>query len=159
MDAYNKKDAATISKMYTDDALVLFDQWTASGRAALQDTFTKEFAADVKFTAITVDQSQRIGDLNIAEEHGRRTRRVPTARLFPSTATGSPSVCVKADLPYVHSQWKYGDAGCKVKRVRKASPDCPAFCPLSPVVMAGLHRISVQHCQCDLVRLHGSGRR
>ena len=66
MDAYNKKDAATIAKMYTDDALVSFDQWTACGSAALQDAFNKEFPADTKFTAITVDQSQRIGDLNIA---------------------------------------------------------------------------------------------
>ena len=46
MDAYNKKDAATIAKMYTDDALVSFDQWTASGSAALQDAFNKEFPAD-----------------------------------------------------------------------------------------------------------------
>jgi uncharacterized protein (TIGR02246 family) len=66
MDAYNKKDAATIAKMYTDDAVVSFDQWTASGRAALQDAFDKEFTADTKFTAITVDQSQRIGDLMYA---------------------------------------------------------------------------------------------
>jgi ketosteroid isomerase-like protein len=66
MDAYNKKDAATIAKMYTDDAVVSFDQWTASGRAALQDAFDKEFPADTKFTAITVDQSQRIGDLMYA---------------------------------------------------------------------------------------------
>ena len=66
MDAYNKKDAATIAKMYTDDAVVSFDQWTAAGRAAFQDALNKEFPADTKFTAITVDQSQRVGDLNIA---------------------------------------------------------------------------------------------
>jgi hypothetical protein len=35
-DAYNKKDAATIAKMYTDDAVISFDQWTASGRAAFR---------------------------------------------------------------------------------------------------------------------------
>jgi uncharacterized protein (TIGR02246 family) len=83
MDAYNKKDAATISKMYTDDALVSFDQWTASGRAALQDAFTKEFAADVKFTAITVDQSQRIGDLNIARGTWAADAKGPDGKTIP----------------------------------------------------------------------------
>jgi hypothetical protein len=51
-DAYNKKDAATIAKMYTDDAVVSFDQWTASGRAAFQDALNKEFPADTAIRAI-----------------------------------------------------------------------------------------------------------
>jgi len=66
MNAYNKKDAATIAQMYTDDAVVSFAQWTVAGRAAIQDAFNKEFSADIKFSSIMVDQSQRIGDLMYA---------------------------------------------------------------------------------------------
>ena len=65
MNAYNKKDAATIAQMYTEDAVLSNAAWTASGRSAIQDSLSKEFAADIlKFTAITVDESQRVGDLN-----------------------------------------------------------------------------------------------
>ena len=68
MNAYNKKDAATIAQMYTEDAVFSNAAWTASGRAAIQNSLSKEFAADIlKFTAITVDQSQRVGDLNYSQ--------------------------------------------------------------------------------------------
>ena len=38
MDAYNKKDAAAVANMYTDDAVVSFPQWTVSGRTAIEDS-------------------------------------------------------------------------------------------------------------------------
>jgi ketosteroid isomerase-like protein len=83
MDAYNQKDAATIAKMYTDDAVVSFDQWTATGRAALQDALNKEFPADTKFTAITVDQSERVGDLNIARGTWAAEAKGPDGKIIP----------------------------------------------------------------------------
>jgi uncharacterized protein (TIGR02246 family) len=83
MDAYNKKDAATIAKMYTDDAVVSFDQWTASGRAEFQDALNKEFPADTKFTAITVDQSRRVGDLNIARGTWAADAKGPDGKPIP----------------------------------------------------------------------------
>lgn len=64
MDAYNKKDAATIAQMYTDDAVFSNPGWTASGRAAIEQALNKEFAVGIfKYTSIVVDQSQRVGDL------------------------------------------------------------------------------------------------
>ena len=66
MDAYNKHDAATIANMYSPDAMVSFTSWTVMGRSAHQEAFNKEFPAGVKFTSITVDQSQRIGDVEQA---------------------------------------------------------------------------------------------
>jgi uncharacterized protein (TIGR02246 family) len=83
MDAYNKKDAATIANMYTDDAVVSYSPWTVSGRAALQDALGKEFSADTKFTAITVDQSQRIGDLNIARGIWAADAKGPDNQVMP----------------------------------------------------------------------------
>jgi uncharacterized protein (TIGR02246 family) len=83
MDAYNAKDAATIAKMYTDDAVVSFSQWTTSGRAALQDALSKEFAADVKFTAITVDQSERFGDVNVARGTWTADAKGPDGKTIP----------------------------------------------------------------------------
>ena len=63
MTAYNNKDAATIANMYAEDGIFSNTNWTASGRTAIADALNKEFALGVKFTAITVDQSQRIGDM------------------------------------------------------------------------------------------------
>jgi len=66
MDAYNKKDAATIAKMYADDAVFSNPGWTASGRAAIEDGLKKDLAAGTfsRVDSITVDQSHRVGDLN-----------------------------------------------------------------------------------------------
>jgi len=68
MDAYNKKDVATIGKMYSADAVFSNPGWTASGRAAIEDGLKKDIAAGgfSKVTSITVDQSHRVGDLNYA---------------------------------------------------------------------------------------------
>ena len=135
MDAYNKKDAATIAKMYTDDAVVSFDQWTAAGRAAFQAALNKEFPADTKFTAITVDQSQRVGDLNIARgtwaADAEGSRRQAYSRQRPLVCT--VGMCRRADLPYFHSQWKYGDAASEMKRDRKVLPDTPPSVLQAPV--------------------------
>jgi uncharacterized protein (TIGR02246 family) len=83
MDAYNKKDAAAIANMYTDDAVVSFSQWTASGRAALQDALSKEFPADTKFKGITVDHSQRVGDMNIARGTWAADAKGPDGKIMP----------------------------------------------------------------------------
>ena len=64
MNAYNKKDAATIANMYTNDGTFSNPGWTASGRTAIEDALNKEFALGIfKYTSITVDQAQRIGDM------------------------------------------------------------------------------------------------
>jgi hypothetical protein len=70
--------------LYAPDALLSFTTWTATGRAAIQEGFTKEFAAvDVKITAINVDQAQRLGDW----EHSRGTwaaeMKAPDGKAMP----------------------------------------------------------------------------
>jgi uncharacterized protein (TIGR02246 family) len=62
LDAYNKHDAATIAALYAPDAFMSVTPWTATGRPAIQEALTKEFAAGMKMTAINVDESQRLGD-------------------------------------------------------------------------------------------------
>jgi uncharacterized protein (TIGR02246 family) len=66
MDAYNKKDAATIAKMYAEDAVFSNPGWTASGRTAIEDALNKDLAAGAfsKVNSITVDQAHRVGDLD-----------------------------------------------------------------------------------------------
>jgi ketosteroid isomerase-like protein len=68
MDAYNKKDATIVGKMYSANAMMSGPGWTASGEAAIEDGMKKDMAAGVfsKITSITVDQSQRVGDMNYA---------------------------------------------------------------------------------------------
>ena len=68
MDAYNKKDAAAVAKMYSSDAMMSGPGWTATGQNAIEDGIKKDMAAGVfsKVTSITVDQSQRVGDMNYA---------------------------------------------------------------------------------------------
>jgi ketosteroid isomerase-like protein len=65
MDAYNKKDATTVAKLYSADAVLSSPGWTAAGRAAIEDGLKKDMAAGVfsRVTSITVDQSHRVGDL------------------------------------------------------------------------------------------------
>ena len=59
-----QKDAATIANMYTNDGIFSNPGWTASGRTAIEDALNKEFALGIfKYTSITVDQAQRIGDM------------------------------------------------------------------------------------------------
>ena len=66
MDAYNRKDAAMVGKIYSADGVMSAPGWTASGQAAIEDGIKKDMAAGVfsKITSITVDQSQRVGDMN-----------------------------------------------------------------------------------------------
>jgi uncharacterized protein (TIGR02246 family) len=64
MNAYNKQDAATIAQMYAEDAVFSTAGWTANGRTAIQEAVKQDIAGGGKVTAITVDQSHRIGDLN-----------------------------------------------------------------------------------------------
>ncbi len=68
MNAYNKKDVATIGQMYADDGVFSNPGWTASGRTAIEESLKKDMAAGVfsSVTSITVDQSHRVGDLNYA---------------------------------------------------------------------------------------------
>ena len=84
MNAYNKKDAATIGQIYTDDAIFSNPGWTASGRAAIQESLGKEFAADIfKYTSITVDQSQRVGDLNYSQGTWTADMKGPDGKNLP----------------------------------------------------------------------------
>jgi uncharacterized protein (TIGR02246 family) len=83
MNAYNKGDAATIAQMYADDGLVSFSQWTVSGRGAIQEAFTKEFGAGVKFSSIMVDQSKRAGDLMYAQGTWAAEAKGPDGKTMP----------------------------------------------------------------------------
>lgn len=85
MDAYNKKDATTIAKMYTNDAVFSNPGWTASGRAAIEDSFNKEIAAGIftSMTSITVDQSERVGDLNYSRGSWTAGMRGPDGKDVP----------------------------------------------------------------------------
>jgi len=74
MNAYNKKDAATIANMYTNDGTFSNPGWTASGRTAIEDALNKEFALGIfKYTSITVDQAQRIGDMTYSRGTWQQT--------------------------------------------------------------------------------------
>jgi uncharacterized protein (TIGR02246 family) len=66
MDAYNKKDAAAIAKMYAEDAVFSNPGWTASGRTAIEEGLNKDLAAGTfsKLNSISVDQAHRVGDLD-----------------------------------------------------------------------------------------------
>ena len=84
MNAYNKQDAATIANMYTNDGIFSNPGWTASGRTAIEDALNKEFALGIfKYTSITVDQAQRIGDMTYsrgtwaADMKGQNGKDVP----------------------------------------------------------------------------------
>jgi uncharacterized protein (TIGR02246 family) len=65
-DAYNKQDAATIAKMYAQDAVFPNPGWTAFGRTAIEDALNKDLAARTfsKINSITVDQAHRVGNLD-----------------------------------------------------------------------------------------------
>src|SRR6185503_1477701 len=68
MNAYNNKNILKLAQMYADDAALSSAGWTATGRAAIEAGTKKDMAAGVfsKINSITVDQSQRVGDLNYA---------------------------------------------------------------------------------------------
>jgi ketosteroid isomerase-like protein len=72
MDAYNE-DAATIAKMYAEDAVFSGPGWTASGHTAIEDSLTKELAAGVfsRLNSITVDQDHRVADLDYSASSWR----------------------------------------------------------------------------------------
>lgn len=83
VDAYNKHDAAAVANMYTPDTSVSFTQWTVAGRPALQEAINKEFSAGVTMTAITVDQSQRIGDLQYSQGSWAAEAKGPEGKMIP----------------------------------------------------------------------------
>lgn len=73
-DAANRKDAATVAAMYSDNAVfVSSDQPVASGRAAIQAAFAKTFpiSSDLK---ISSEKTEASGDL--AYDYGTYTQRV-----------------------------------------------------------------------------------
>jgi len=86
MHAYNKRDAATIAKMYAEDAVFSGPGWTVSGRTAIEASLSKELAAGVfnRVNSITVDQAHRVGDLGYsagswaADLKGADGKDVPT---------------------------------------------------------------------------------
>jgi uncharacterized protein (TIGR02246 family) len=84
MNAYNKNDAATVAKMYADDALFSNPGWTASGRTAIADALNKDIAAGLfMINSITVDQSQRLGDMNYAKGTWTANMKGPDGSYVP----------------------------------------------------------------------------
>ena len=82
MSAYNKKDAATIATMYTEDAVYSNPGWTASGRTAIIDGLNKEFAI-FKFADIVVEQGQRLGDMSYSRGTWKATMTGPDGKDVP----------------------------------------------------------------------------
>jgi uncharacterized protein (TIGR02246 family) len=80
MDAYNKQDAATIANGYADDAVFSTVNWTANGRAAILEALKKDVAAGAKITAITVDQSHRLADVNYAAGSWSANAKTPEGK-------------------------------------------------------------------------------
>jgi ketosteroid isomerase-like protein len=83
MTAYNNRDAATLGKMHSDDAVVSLSQWTVQGRPAIEAAFTNEFGAGVQFTNITVEQSQRTGDINVSRGTWAAEMKGPDGKAMP----------------------------------------------------------------------------
>jgi ketosteroid isomerase-like protein len=85
MSAYNKKDAATIAKMYGDNAVFSNPGWTASSRTAIEDALTKDIASGAfsRVTAITVDQSHRVGDMNYSNGSWSADMKGPDGKDMP----------------------------------------------------------------------------
>lgn len=81
MTLYNKRDAAGVAATYTDDAVLSTALWTAAGKAAIAGALTKDFAAGVTLTSLTVDQSHRDGDVNYATAPGLERRKARMASL------------------------------------------------------------------------------
>ena len=75
MDAYNKKDAAMVAKIYSADATMSVPGWTASGQAAIEDGMKKDMAAGV-FSKVTSDHSRPVAPCRRHElRHGCVDRR------------------------------------------------------------------------------------
>ena len=83
MNAYNKKDAATIAQIYTDDGIFSTAAWTASGRTAIADALNKEFALGIKMDSIKVDQAQRIGDISYSRGTWTADMKGPDGKDMP----------------------------------------------------------------------------
>jgi ketosteroid isomerase-like protein len=83
MAAYNNRDASALGKMHSDDATVSLSQWTVQGRPAIEAAFTKEFGAGVQFTNITVEQSQRTGDINVSRGTWAAEMKTPDGKTMP----------------------------------------------------------------------------
>ena len=83
MAAYNNRDAAALGRMHSDDASVSLSQWTVQGRPAIEAAFTKEFGAGVQFTNITVEQSQRTGDINVSRGTWAAEMKGPDGKAMP----------------------------------------------------------------------------
>jgi ketosteroid isomerase-like protein len=85
MSAYNKKDAATIAKMYGDNAVFSTPGWTASSRTAIEAALTKDIASGAfsRVTAITVDQSNRAGDMAYASGSWSADMKGPDGKDVP----------------------------------------------------------------------------
>lgn len=67
MAAYNTGDATAVAKMYTEDARLSTAMGTADGRPAIEQYFKNEMAAGVKMQNITVEKSQRFGDVDYSQ--------------------------------------------------------------------------------------------
>jgi ketosteroid isomerase-like protein len=84
-DAYNKKDAAAVAKMYAADAFMSVPNWTAAGQAAIEMNLKAEIASNFfnKMTSITVEQSYRVGDMNYAVGSWTAEMNQPDGKVVP----------------------------------------------------------------------------
>ena len=64
MNAYNKQDAATIAQMSPKTHFSPLPDGLLTVGATIQEALKQDIAGGGKVTAITVDQSHRVGDLN-----------------------------------------------------------------------------------------------
>jgi len=85
MDAYNKKDAATIAKMCAEDAVFSNPGWTVSGQPAIEETLNKDIAGGAfgKMTSITVEQAHRVGDLDYSAGSWTADAKPPDGKDVP----------------------------------------------------------------------------
>ena len=67
MAAYNAGDAAAVAKMYSEDARLSTAMGTSDGRPAIEQYLKNEMAAGVKMQNITVEKSQRFGDVDYSQ--------------------------------------------------------------------------------------------
>jgi uncharacterized protein (TIGR02246 family) len=67
MAAYNAGDPAAVAKMYSEDARLSTAMGTVDGRPAIEQYLKNEMAAGVKMQNITVEKSQRFGDVDYSQ--------------------------------------------------------------------------------------------
>jgi uncharacterized protein (TIGR02246 family) len=101
MAAYNAGDAAAVAKMYTEDARLSTAMGTSDGRPAIEQYLKNEIGAGVKMQNITVENSQRFGD--VAYSQGTFTATAPQGQvtghwLSFAKCSGMATVAMSPDI-------------------------------------------------------------